>query len=75
VVEAIAESTVCHQRNAIFGGGAGIFVLTHFLHAKRDARIMCGAKISPAVIGKVNRSRQRCDVAGDGQCDTEPAIR
>jgi hypothetical protein len=56
VVEAIAESTVCHQRNAIFGGGAGIFVLTHFLHAKRDARIMCGAKISPAVIGRVDRS-------------------
>ena len=28
---------VCHQRNAIFGRGAAIFVLTHFPSAKRNA--------------------------------------
>jgi hypothetical protein len=34
VLEAIAVSVVCHQRNAIFGRGAFIFVLTQFLYAK-----------------------------------------
>jgi hypothetical protein len=34
VPEAIAVSGVCHQRNAIFGRGACIFVLTQFGNAK-----------------------------------------
>jgi hypothetical protein len=37
LLEAIAASVVCHQRNAIFGRGAGIFVLTHFPFATRNA--------------------------------------
>jgi hypothetical protein len=36
LLEAIAASPVCHQRNAIFGRGAYIFVLTHFPSAKRN---------------------------------------
>jgi hypothetical protein len=44
LLEAIAAYLVCHQRNAIFGRGACIFVLTHFLTARRMHRIKCGAK-------------------------------
>jgi hypothetical protein len=36
LLEAIAASAVCHQRNAICGRGARIFVLTHFAYAKRN---------------------------------------
>jgi hypothetical protein len=36
IPEAIAASPVCHQRIAIFARGAGIFVLAHFLSAKRN---------------------------------------
>jgi hypothetical protein len=42
--EAIAASALCHQRNAIFGRGAGIFVLTHFPCVSGTHRIACGAK-------------------------------
>jgi hypothetical protein len=36
--KAIAASPVCHQRNAIFGRSAGIFVLTHLRNeAERGA--------------------------------------
>jgi hypothetical protein len=37
LTEAIAAFLVCHQRNAIFGRGTCIFVLTRFLCAKRNA--------------------------------------
>jgi hypothetical protein len=43
--EAIAASAVCHQRNAIFGRGACIFVLTHF-PCRNDRRTSAAATSS-----------------------------
>jgi len=53
--EANAASLVCHQRNAISGRGAGIFVLTHFPNARRTRRIKCSAKHDGARSAKWNQ--------------------
>jgi hypothetical protein len=52
LLEAIAASWVCHQRNAIFGRGACIFVLTYFLNARWTQRIKCGQRHDGAGPGK-----------------------
>jgi hypothetical protein len=56
--EAIAACRFCHQRNAVFGSGTCIFILTHFLHVRRNTRrVKDGAGFRstthPSVVGKV----------------------
>jgi hypothetical protein len=53
LLEAIAASAVCHQRNAICGRGASIFVLTHFAYAKRHTPRQVQRKNTMELIGKV----------------------
>jgi hypothetical protein len=52
LLEAIAASVVCHQRNAICGRGPRIFVLTHFPYAKRNTPRQVQRKNKTELIGK-----------------------
>jgi hypothetical protein len=47
LMEAIAASPVCHQRNAIFGRGARIFVLTHFPRRETGCNASSAAQAVP----------------------------
>jgi nitrate reductase cytochrome c-type subunit len=53
VVEANAASVVCHQRNAISGRGACIFVLTHFFERETE----------PTASSAVQNITERCQEA------------